>query len=322
MDLRGKRFVVVGGAGFIGSHTVDRLLREDVGEVVVYDNFARGTRENLRDALRDSRVSVYDIGGDILHDDILQSAIDGADGVFHFAALWLLQCHDYPSAAFDVNVKGTFNVLSACAASGVKRLVFSSSASVYGDAVRQPMDEGHPLNSRNFYGATKIAGEAMLRAFHHRYGLNYVGLRYMNVYGPRQDSRGAYVSVVTRMLDAIGRAESPVIHGDGTDAYDFVAASDCAEANVLAMRAGATDAFFNVGTGVRTSLQELGELVIRVTGSSLPLRFEPRRLAGFVKDRVGCPRMAKESLGFEAKVGLEAGLRELVTWRAAKATGG
>ena len=158
-------------------------------EIVIYDNFVRGTHENLAGALRDPRVKIFEAAATSLQTDILNAALEGADGVFHFAALWLLQCHEFPRSAFDVNIRGTFNVLEACVATGVKRLVYSSSASVYGDAVEEPMTEDHPFNNKNFYGATKICGEAMARAYHYRYGLNYVGLRYMNVYGPRQDYR-------------------------------------------------------------------------------------------------------------------------------------
>src|SRR6185312_7003699 len=191
MDIKGKTFVVIGGAGLIGSHTVDRLLTHDIGKLIIYDNFVRGTEENLAGALRDPRVKIFEAGGDITQSDILNAAIKGADGVFHFAALWLLQCHEFPRAAFDVNIRGTFNVLEACVANNVRRLVYSSSASVYGDALEEPMTEDHPFNNKNFYGATKIAGEAMATAFCHRYGLPVVGLRYMNVYGPRQDYQGA-----------------------------------------------------------------------------------------------------------------------------------
>jgi UDP-glucose 4-epimerase len=207
VDFQGKRFLVIGGAGLIGSHTVDALLREDVREVVVYDNFTRGRLESLEEALKDSRVSIYEFGGDIGRTDILDTALKDVDGVFHFAALWLLHCYEFPRSAFEVNVEGTFNVLEACVRNDVERLVYSSSASVYGDAVQEPMTEGHPFNNRNFYGATKIAGEAMARAMHDRYGLGYVGLRYMNVYGPRQDYRGAYIAVIMKMLDAIDRGE-------------------------------------------------------------------------------------------------------------------
>jgi UDP-glucose 4-epimerase len=316
MDLKGKKLVSVGGAGLIGSHTADHLIKEDIKELIIYDNFVRGSEENLKNALNDPRVKIYDIGGDIMQTDILQSAFEGADGVFHFAALWLLQCHDYPRSAFDVNVRGTFNVMEACVAKGVKRLVSSSSASVYGDAVREPMDEDHPFNNKNFYGATKIAGEAMMRAFHHRYDLDYVGLRYMNVYGPRQDYHGAYIAVIMKMLDAIDRGESPTIMGDGSEAFDFVAVEDCGMANVCAMKADTTDQNYNVGTGVRTSLKELAEMLIDLTECDKPINYAPRSQATLVKNRIGDPEKASEEIGFTATLGLREGLKRLIDWRA------
>lgn len=314
MDIRGKKFVVVGGAGLIGSHLVDLLTEEDVGEITIYDNFVRGTHENLAGALRDPRVKIFEAGGDITQSDILGAAVAGADGVFHFAALWLLQCYDFPRAAFDVNIRGTFNVLEACVQNKVQRLVYSSSASVYGDAVEEPMTEDHPFNNTNFYGATKIAGEAMARALHHRYSLPFVGLRYMNVYGPRQDYRGAYIAVIMKMLDALDRREPPKVYGDGSQAYDFVAVSDCAAANLCAMKATVVDRFYNVGTGKRTTIKELAEMVVRLTGSNLPIQYEPGGLT-FVKNRIGSPAKAKAEIGFEAQVGLEEGLRALIAWR-------
>jgi len=317
MDLRGKKFLVIGGAGLIGSHTVDLLTREDVGEIIIYDNFVRGREENLADALKDPRVRIYDVGGDILQTDILASAMQGVDGVFHFAALWLLQCHDYPRSAFNVNVAGTFNVLEACVANDVGRLVYSSSASVYGDAVSEPMDEEHPFNNKNFYGATKICGEAMARAYHHRYGLDYVGLRYMNVYGPRQDYNGAYIAVTMKMLDAIDNGEGPTILGDGSEAFDFVAVEDCARANICAMKAEATDSFYNVGTGTRTSLKELAEKLLALTGSNQQINYAPRNQATLVRNRIGSPVKAREEIGFEAEIDLDEGLRRLIDWRAA-----
>jgi len=307
---------MVGGAGLIGSHTVDRLLVEDVSEVLIYDNFVRGRRGNLTDALKDSRVRIFDIGGDILQADILEAAFDGADGVFHFAALWLLQCHEFPRSAFDVNVRGTFNVMEACVRKGVRRLVYSSSASVYGDAVAEPMTEEHPFNNKNFYGATKIAGEAMLRAFHHRYGLNYVGLRYMNVYGPRQDYQGAYIAVIMKMLDAIDRGEGPTILGDGSEAFDFVAVEDCALANICAMKADVSDRFYNVGTGTRTSLKQLAELLLDLTGCTKAIDYAPRSQATLVRNRIGSPLRARAELEFSARVDLREGLERLIAWRA------
>jgi len=316
MEIKGKKLVLIGGAGLIGSHTVDHLVKEDVREIVIYDNFVRGSTENLQESIKDPRVKIYDVGGDILQTDILQSALEDADGVFHFAALWLLQCHEFPRSAFDVNVRGTFNVMEACVAKGVKRLVSSSSASVYGDAIREPMDEDHPFNNKNFYGATKIAGEAMLRAFHHRYGLDYVGLRYMNVYGPRQDYHGAYIAVIMKMLDAIDRGESPTIMGDGSEAFDFVAVEDCGLANICAMKSEATDENYNVGTGTRTSLKELAEMLLELTGSKRPINYAPRSQATLVRNRIGDPEKARKQIGFNATIDLRDGLKRLIDWRA------
>lgn len=315
MNLAGQKFVVIGGGGLIGSHTVEALTREDVGEVLIYDNFVRGSRDNLRGALKDPRVKIYDVGGDILQSDILETALDGADGVFHFAALWLLQCHEFPRSAFDVNVRGAFNVMDACVKKNVKRLVYSSSASVYGDAVTEPMDEDHPFNNKNFYGATKICGEAMLRAYHHRYGLDYVGLRYMNVYGPRQDYRGAYIAVIMKMLDAIDQGKGPTVLGDGSEAFDFVAVEDCAAANVCGMKASTTDRFYNVGTGKRTSLSELASLLIEITGCRKPVNYAPRSQATLVRNRIGCPKRAAAEIGFRAEIGLREGLERVIQWR-------
>lgn len=316
MDLTGKKVVVIGGAGLIGSHTVDQLLKEDIKEIVIYDNFLRGSHDNLNDALRDSRVKIYDVGGDIMQTDILQSAIEGADGVFHLAALWLLQCHEYPRSAFDINVRGTFNVMEACISKGVKRLVYSSSASVYGDAIQEPMTEDHPYNNKNFYGATKICGEAMLRAFHHRYGLNYVGLRYMNVYGPRQDYHGAYIAVIMKMLDAIDRGDSPTIMGDGSEAFDFIAVEDCGLANICAMKAQSCDQFYNIGTGKRTSLKKLAQMLIELTGCNRPIKYASRSQETLVRNRIGCPKKANQQIGFAAEIDLYEGLKRLIDWRA------
>ena len=197
----------------------------------------------------------------------------------------------------------------------IQRLVYSSSASVYGDAVEEPMTEDHPFNNRNFYGATKIAGEAMLRSFHYLYGLDFSGLRYMNVYGPRQDYRGAYIAVIMKMLDAIDRGEGPTILGDGSEAFDFVAVRDCARANMCAMKADTVDRFYNVGTGKRTSLKELAEMLLSLTACNKPIRYAPRSQATLVRNRIGSALRARQEIGFEAQVPLEEGLRSLIAWR-------
>jgi UDP-glucose 4-epimerase len=314
MDITGKRILVIGGAGLIGSHVVEELLKEDAKEVVVFDNFCRGTLENLHESLKDPRCHVFEIGGDILQTDVLNSAMKGMDGVIHLAALWLLQCYEFPRAAFDVNIRGTFNVFEACVANNVKRLVYSSSASVYGDAVEEPMTEEHPYNNWTFYGATKIAGEHMFKAYHKRYGLEGVGLRYMNVYGPRQDYKGTYIAVMMKILDNIDKGISPLVYGDGRQAYDFIYVGDTARANVCALKSETPFGFYNVGRGIKISIQELTELILRITNSDLPIRYEPAGQT-FVTNRVGDAKAAERDLGFRWTVDLEEGLRRLIEWR-------
>ncbi|MBL79467.1 MAG: NAD-dependent dehydratase [Nitrosomonadaceae bacterium] len=319
MNLKNKRLLVIGGAGLIGSHTVDELIKEDVAEIRIFDNLSRGSEENIAEALKDPRVNISPLGGELMQRDILDASMKDIDGVFHFAALWLLQCWEYPRSAFDVNIGGTFNVLEAMLNNGVKRLVYSSSASVYGNAVEEPMTENHPHNNTNFYGATKIAGEHMCRSLYHRYKgtekrFDYVGLRYMNVYGARQDYYGAYIAVIMKILDRLDKGLPPIIYGDGSQAYDFINVVDCARANVCAMKADATDKFYNVGRGVRTTIKELAELLLEITGSTQEIQYEPAGMT-FVQNRIGCPVKARDEIGFEAKIELREGLIDLVEWR-------
>jgi len=318
LNLSGKKIVVIGGAGFIGSHVVRELLGTDVGNVTIYDNLTRGKPSNLDGALSDSRCSFFPDGGDIRDVDVLNEALKNADGVIHLAAMWLLHSKDYPRTAFDVNVQGTFNVLEACVNNNVERLVYSSSASVYGDAVEVPMTEEHPFNNRNFYGATKIAGEAMARAFHDRYGLSFVGLRYMNVYGPHQDQTAAYTGVIPIMLNKIARNEAPEVNGDGSQAYDFITAQDTARCNVAALRAEVSNEFYNVGTGVQTSIRELCDLILKIKKSDLRVTYNPyseEDIRQFVQNRIGSIDKAESQLGFRYKDDLEQGLKDLIAWR-------
>jgi UDP-glucose 4-epimerase len=314
MDLNGKRILVIGGAGLIGSHVVDQLLKEPVKEVLIYDNFTRGREDNLREALKDPRCRVFEIGGDITQRDILEKAMEGIDGVFHLAALWLLHCHEFPESAFRVNVEGTFNVIMAAIRSKVQRVVYSSSASVYGNAVEIPMTEEHPYNNDTFYGATKIAGEHMFLSLGKRYQLPWVGLRYMNVYGPRQDYKGAYIAVMHKILDRLESGGRPQVYGDGSQQYDFVAVEDVARANICAMKSEATGKNYNVGRGIGTSIRELTELLIRLSGKEAEIEYLPAGLT-FVTNRIGSTDAAERDLGFQWTIGLEDGMQRLIDWR-------
>ena len=312
MDIQGKRLMVIGGAGFVGSHIVDQLLVEQPAEVIVYDNFVRGTRANVQQASADPRVRVVDAS--ITDIPTLRREMEGVDGVFHLAALWLGECVDTPRAAVDVNIVGTFNVIEAARDLGVKRVVYSSSASVYGDAISVPMTEEHPFNNRTMYGATKIAGEQMFRAIYEQTKLPYVGYRYMNIYGPRMDYKGTYVSVIMRVLDRIAEGKAPVIFGDGSQSYDFVYVTDIARANVLGMKSDVADEFFNIGMGVRTTINEVVDMLLELTGSNVKPEYKPQEKM-FVQHRIGSTEKAERLLGFKATVPLIDGLREVINWR-------
>ena len=318
MEIKNSKILVIGGAGFIGSYVVSELLKEDVAEVVVYDNFARGQKEYLTESLQDPRCSLFPIGGDIRETDILNKAMEGKDYVICLAAMWLLHCKDYPRTAFEVNIAGTFNVLEACVNNNIKKLVWSSSASVYGDAVELPMTEAHPFNNKNFYGASKIAGEAMATAFNDRYNLPVIGLRYMNVYGPNQDQTAAYTGVVPIMLNKIEANEAPVINGDGSQAYDFIYVEDVARCNVMALKSDVNHGFYNVGTEVQTSIKQLCDTILDLKKSDLKVQYKPYSAddaRALVQNRIGSRVKAENELGFKYKYDLEEGLQKLIDWR-------
>lgn len=318
MEINNSKILVIGGAGFIGSYVVSELLKEKVKEVVVYDNFARGEKDYLKDSLKDSRCIIFPIGGDIREVDILNKAMEGKDYVICLAAMWLLHCKDFPRTAFEVNIGGTFNVLEACVKNKIKKLIWSSSASVYGDAVELPMTESHPFNNKNFYGASKIAGEAMCTAFNDRYGLEVIGLRYMNVYGPHQDQTAAYTGVVPIMLNKIEANEAPVINGDGSQAYDFIYVEDVAKCNVQALKSDIKYGFYNVGTEIQTSIKELCETILELKSSKLEVQYKPYSeddARALVQNRIGSKENAHKDLGFLYKFDLKSGLNELINWR-------
>lgn len=313
-----SKVLVIGGAGFIGSHLVTELLKHDVNEVIIYDNFARGKMTNIEKSLEDDRCYVYPFGGDIRDVDILNKAMEGVDYVFHLSAMWLLHCKDFPRTAFNVNIEGTYNVLEACVNNNIKKLIYSSSASVYGDAVEVPMTEEHPFNNTNFYGATKIAGESMCTAFNDRYGLEVIGLRYMNVYGPGQDQHAVYSGVVPIMLNKIEAGETPVINGDGGQAYDFIYVEDVARANIAALNSDQKFGYYNVGTEIQTTIRELCETILRLKSSDLKVQYKPYAADDarqFVQNRIGSRQKAEKEIDFRYMYSLEKGLQKLIDWR-------
>ena len=313
VQLKDAKTVVTGGAGTIGSTIVDQLLEAGVGEVVVLDNFVRGRMANLDRALTSGRVKVVD--GDIRDRELVARLLPGADVLFHQAAIRITQCAEEPRLALEVLVDGTFTVLEAAAAAGVGKVVAASSASVYGLAETFPTREDHhPYANDTLYGASKVFNEGLLRSFHAMSGLDYVGLRYFNVYGPRMDVHGVYTEVLIRWMERIAAGLPPLILGDGTQTMDFVFTEDIARANLLAAEAPVTDAVFNVASGEETSLRGLADLLLRVMDADLPVEFGPERKVNKVSRRLADITAAREQLGFAAEVGIEDGLRRLVEW--------
>jgi UDP-glucose 4-epimerase len=312
--IAGRRFLVTGGAGTIGSTIVDELLAAGAAETVVLDNFVRGRRENLASARETGRLRIVD--GDIGDASLLRSLMPGIDTVFHQAAIRITQCATEPRLALEVLVDGTYEVVEAAADAGVRKFVAASSASVYGLAEEFPTTERqHPYANDTLYGAAKTFNEGLLRSFHAMRGLDYVALRYFNVYGPRMDIHGLYTEVLIRWMERIEAGKPPLILGDGLQTMDFVYTTDIARANLLAATSDATDEVFNIGNGVETSLRELAAALQRAMGSDLPLEFGPPRAgATAVTRRLADVSAAQERLGWRPEVNLDEGLRQLVSW--------
>jgi UDP-glucose 4-epimerase len=314
MQIRGNRFLITGGAGLMGSHIADRLLAGGASKIVLLDNFVRGSMHNIEEALKDPRVQLVE--GDIRNLELLMDLASGMDGIFHMAALRITACADNPREGMEVMLVGTHNVLQAVVEKKVGRLVYASSASIYGLADSFPTDEKHyPYNNRTYYGAAKIAGEGMARSFADMYGLQYVALRYFNVYGPRMDIYGKYTEVLIRWLDRVGAGQPPVIFGDGSQTMDMVYIDDVTDANIAAMASDVSDEVFNVASGTETSLLGLLRALLSVTGSTLQPEFLPARSVNPVPRRLADTKKAEKLLGFKAKVDVEEGLRRLITWR-------
>jgi UDP-glucose 4-epimerase len=312
-SLKGACCFVTGGAGFIGSTIVDQLLAAGAREVRILDNFVRGSWANVAESMRNPAVHLVE--GDIRDRDVVDRLTDGADFVFHQAALRITRCAEAPREAVEVLIDGTLNVLESAIAHKAKKVIAASSASVYGEPSYLPIDEEHPFNNRTLYGATKIANEQMLRALYDTHGLNYVALRPFNVYGPRMDLTGVYTEVLIRWMDAIEANRSPLIFGDGQQAMDFVFVEDVARANILAAESAVTDDFFNVGTGTQTSLNELCESLLDIMGSSLRPEYRPPRAVAHVQVRRASVEKAERLLGFRSRVRLQDGLKALIEWR-------
>ena len=317
MQSTPQRVLVTGGAGLIGSHIVDLLVdgREQgrYSDIIVLDNMVRGRPENLAAASKRGPITL--IEGDICNRELLAEVMPGIDLVFHLAALRITQCAEQPRLALEVLVDGTYNVLEAAVQAGVKKVVASSSASVYGLAESFPTTESHhPYNNRTLYGAAKVFNEGLLRSFNEMYGLDYIALRYFNVYGPRMDIYGAYTEVLIRWMDRIIEGKPPLIFGDGTQTMDFVYVEDIARANILAAESPLTDVVYNVASGVETSLNDLAYALLRVMGSDLQPAYGPERKVNPVPRRLASTKQARRQLGFNVQVDLEEGLRRLVSW--------
>ena len=313
MKLDGKKILVTGGAGFIGSHIIDLLLDEGCAEIVAIDNMVRGRPENLADAL--ARGPVRLLEGDIRDRRLMDELVKNADIVFHQAALRITQCAEEPRQALEVMVDATYDLLELCVKHQVEKVVAASSASVYGMADQFPTSEfHHPYNNHTLYGAAKVFNEGLLRSFHEMYGLNYLALRYFNVYGLRMDIHGVYTEVLIRWMERIAAGEPPLIFGPGDQTMDFVYVRDVARANILAAKADVTDEVLNVASGTETSLNQLADALLRVMGSSLRPEHQPERKVNPVQRRMADTDKAYRMIGFKATVPLEAGLEPLVAW--------
>jgi UDP-glucose 4-epimerase len=311
--MQNKRILITGGAGLVGSHIADLLLKEGVSEIIVLDNFTRGCRDNLASTQANGPLVIVE--GDIRDRQLLTDIMQDVDIVFHQAAIRITQCAEEPRLALEVLADGTFNVLEAAVKAGVKKIVAASSASIYGMAENFPTTESHhPYNNRTLYGAAKTFNEGLFRSFYEMYGLNYLGLRYFNVYGPRMDIYGVYTEILIRWMERIIAGQPPLIFGNGEQTMDFVYIEDIARANILAAKADITDEVFNIASGVETSLNDLAHILLKVMGSDLQPEYKPERKVNPVQRRLADVSKAKQLLNFEAQVSLEEGLSRLVTW--------
>jgi UDP-glucose 4-epimerase len=308
-----NRVLITGGAGLIGSHIADQLVDRRVDEIVVLDNFVRGRRENLDYARANGRVTIVE--GDLRDRALVHDVVQGVDVIFHQAAIRITQCAEEPRLALEVLVDGTFTLLEAAVAHGVKRVVAASSASVYGLAEEFPTRESHhPYDNRTLYGAAKLFNEGLLRSFHDMHGLSYVALRYFNVYGPRMDVHGVYTEVIVRWLEQIASGRPPAIFGDPSQTMDFIHVRDVARANLLAALAPIDDEVLNIGSGRETSLMELAQELLQIMDSDLLVTCGEARKVNRVRRRLADIQRAQALIGFEPEMPLRVGLATFVEW--------
>jgi UDP-glucose 4-epimerase len=295
--------LVTGGAGFIGSAVVRRLAGTPAR---VLDDLSSGFRRNIDGA------DAEFVGGDVCDPDVLAVALRGVDTVLHLAAVpSVSRSVSDPLTTWRVNVDGTFRLLEACRAAAVKRFVFTSSSSVYGDTPTLPKHEDMPVRPLSPYAASKAAGEALVRAYGASFGLSACALRPFNVYGPRQDPKSEYAAAIPRFIAAALRGEAAVVYGDGRQTRDFTYVEDAAEAFVKAARSQASGVY-NVAAGGRISVLDLVGRIRGLCGGPPP-RFEPRR-PGDVLHSQADVSAAERDLGHRAAVSLEEGLKRTVEW--------
>jgi nucleoside-diphosphate-sugar epimerase len=301
------KYVVTGGAGFIGSHVVEALAGSHT--VVVLDNFSSGKPENLEgfsDRITCIRGSINDLA-------LFKEACKGADGIFHLAAIAsVAKSVDNPLATHETNLTGTLNVLLAARDCGVKKVVFSSSSAVYGDEPTLPKREDMVPVPLSPYAVSKLAGEYYCNVFFNLYGVETVSLRYFNVFGPRQDPQSEYAAVIPKFIARLLNGQAPLIFGDGKQTRDFVYVRDVVKANLLAMESTTTGTF-NIGSGIRIDLTTLAGKLARIMEIQLPPVYgEPR--SGDIRDSVSDITAVKKALGYKAAFSLEKGLEETIQW--------
>lgn len=311
--IKNSSILVTGGAGFIGSYVVEELLRYEPAKIIILDNLIRGSFNNMSSFIHNPVVEFVE--GDVRDTAILEKCVEGTDYVFHMAALRINACAANLREGFEVMLGATFNLAELCAKYKVKKVIYSSSASVYGLAQHFPTPEtDNPYDNQTFYGGAKLWGEQLFRSFKFMFGLDYVALRYFNVYGARMDTDGKYTEVMIRWLDCIRDNRAPLIYGDGSTTMDFVYVRDVAKANVAALLSGVTDEVFNVGNCIETSLKELLEVLLKVNNSSLIPEYREENTVNPVSRRLADSSKVRELLHFEPTISLEEGLAELSKW--------